>query len=239
VHCRLASALRALALLLVVAASASSAEAASRTPFQIRCEDDISKTVSVLTSQSNGFTVDTSLSYTTLTSMKSGGRPNTFVLGLTKTESRIALAIDGPLLKDPVSGYECVAPQISVRLYYVPVVIYIGREFPYGTCAYNEILTHEKRHLKAYMDFLPVAERTVRAALTNRFGNKPLYAPGGQAKRLLVGEVDTGWLPYIKNQMAKVELLQAAIDTPQEYARLSKACGGQIQSILSKTLRRR
>lgn len=209
--------------------------AAPRTPFQIRCEDDISKTVSVLTAQQNGYTIDTSESYRTLTGMKGGGGPNTYVLGLTKTESRVALAVDGPMLRDPVSGYECIAPQISVKLFYVPVVIYIGKEFPYGTCAYDQILAHEKRHLKTYMDFLPVAERQVRTALTNRFGNKPLYAPGGQAKSLLVSEIDNGWLPYIKGQMEKVELLQAAIDSPQEYARLGKVCNGQIQRILSQS----
>ena len=221
----------------LLALSSGSALAASRTPFQIRCEDDISKTVSVLTAQQNGYTIDNTVSYRTLTSMKGGGGPNTYVLGLTKTESQVALGSGGPLLEDPVSGYECIAPQISVKLYYVPVVIYIGKEFPYGTCAYGEILAHEKRHLKTYMDYLPVVERTVRAALTNRFGNKPLYAPGGQAKRLLVSEIDTGWLPYIKGQMEQVEVLQAAIDSPQEYARLGKVCNGQIQRILLQSRR--
>jgi hypothetical protein len=39
-------------------------------------------------------------------------------------------------------------------------------------------------------------------------------------------------MPYIKREMAKVEVLQAAIDTPQEYARLGKVCGGEVQSLL-------
>ena len=33
--------------------------------------------------------------------------------------------------------------------------------------------------------------------------------------------------------MRKVEILQAAIDSPQEYARLGKACKGEIQNILA------
>ena len=33
--------------------------------------------------------------------------------------------------------------------------------------------------------------------------------------------------------MRKVEVLQAAIDSPQEYARLGKACKGEIQNILA------
>ena len=53
------------------------------------------------------------------------------------------------------------------------------------------------------------------------------------AKAALAREIDTGWLPYIKAEMRKVETLQAAIDSPQEYARLSKACNGEIQNILA------
>jgi hypothetical protein len=39
-------------------------------------------------------------------------------------------------------------------------------------------------------------------------------------------------MPYIKNEMIKVERLQAAIDSPQEYARLSKVCKGEVQSLI-------
>ncbi|WP_317203818.1 hypothetical protein [Janthinobacterium sp.] len=213
---------------------AAGAAAAQRTPFQIRCEDSIGKTVSVLTAQQNGFSIDTHLSYRSLTVMKGAARANTFVLGLTKTESRVAIGLDGPMLLDPVSGYECVAPQITVKLYYAPIVIYIGREFESGSCAYKEIMAHELRHMNTYLEHLPKVETVVRAALARRFEAKPLYAPRGSARNALASEVNTGWLPYIKAEMARVEVLQAAIDSPAEYARLGKACNGEIQNILRR-----
>lgn len=218
---------------IVLALPMLGAQAAARTPFQIRCEDTISKTVSVLTAQQNGYTIDTHLPYKALTVMKGVARANTWVLGLTKTDSQVKIALAGPMLQDPVSGYECVAPQIGVSLTYAPVVIYIGREFAPGTCAYDEILAHELRHMKTYMDHLPRVEKIVRAALAKRFEARPLYAPSGTAKAALAREIDTGWLPYIKAEMRKVEVLQAAIDSPQEYARLGKACNGEIQNILA------
>lgn len=220
-------------LFLLLACCGFSAQAQTRTPFQIRCEDSISKTVSVLTAQQNGYSIDNHLPYKALTVMKGEARRNAFVLGLTKTESQVRIALAGPMLQDPASGYECVAPQISVSITYVPVVIYIGREFAPDSCAYREILTHELRHLKTYMDHLPRVEKTVRAALAKRFEARPLYARSGTAKAQLAREIDTGWLPYIKAEMRKVEVLQAAIDSPQEYARLSKACNGEIQNILA------
>src|SRR5471030_287182 len=130
-------------------------QAAQRTPFQARCEDSISKTVSVLSAQQNGYSINNQLPYRALTVMKGVPQANTHVLGLTRTEARVSIALAGPVLQDVASGYECIAPKIDVKLYYVPVVIYVGNEFAPGTCAYREILTHEQRHLKAYMDHLP------------------------------------------------------------------------------------
>ena len=221
------------AIFLLLALASLGAHGAARTPFQVRCEDTISKTVSVLTAQQNGYSIDTHLPYKALTVMKGTARANTWVLGLTKTDSQVQIGLAGPLLQDPASGYECVAPQISVKITYAPVVIYIGREFAPGTCAYDEILAHELRHMKTYMQHLPRVEKTVRAALARRFEARPLYAPSGTAKAALAREIDTGWLPYVKAEMRKVETLQAAIDSPQEYARLGKACKGEIQNILA------
>ncbi|AVR97742.1 hypothetical protein C9I28_20470 [Pseudoduganella armeniaca] len=221
-----------LAAMLALAAGGASA---ARTPFQVRCEDTISKTISVLSSKQNGYTINTQLSYKMLTAMKGVASRNQFVLGLTRTESRVQVGLAGQMLQDPASGYECVAPQIKVQLTYEPVKIYVGSEFPAGTCGYQEILAHEMRHMQAYMAHLPKVEKTVTAALAKRFEGKPLYAPAGTARSALAFEIDSGWLPYIKAEMAKVEAVQAQIDSPAEYARLSRACGGEIQKILIKT----
>ncbi|RZJ84239.1 MAG: hypothetical protein EOO64_04360, partial [Massilia sp.] len=219
-----------MALLLWVWALA--AVAAPRSDFQARCEDSIGETLSVLTGTQNGFRIDNTVGYRSLTVMKGRARPGQVVLGLTRTESRVSINVGGRLLSDAASGYECIVPHIEIRLYYPPIVVYISREFRPGSCTYEELLTHEMRHLNAYLDFLPKAESRVRLALERRLGNQPLYARAGQAQSLLQREIDRGWMPYIKSEMAKVEALQAAIDSPQEYARLGKVCGGEVQSLI-------
>lgn len=221
-------------LLFALALLSSSSAWGACTAFQARCEDTMARSVSVLTARQNGYTIDNTLSYKSLTMMK-GARPaNHYVLGLTRLESRVAIGLDGPLLDDPASGYECVAPQVQVSLSYVPIVIFIGREFRPGSCAYKEILAHEMRHLDAYLAHLPKVEATVRSALARRFDTRPLYAPAGRARSLLAREIDHGWMPYIKGELAKGDALQAAIDTPQEYARLSKVCQGEVQSLIGQ-----
>lgn len=208
------------------------APASARTAFQARCEDTIGESVSVLTSQQNGYRIDNTYSFHGLSSMKGDRAPGSYVLGLTRTESRVGIKVQGRMLSDPGTGYECVAPRLEVKLTYLPIVVYVGREFTPGTCAYREILAHELRHRDIYLDHLPRTEKIVSEALARRFQGKPLYAPAGQVRSLLQREIDASWLPFIKNEMIKVERLQAAIDTPQEYARLGKVCAGEVQSLI-------
>lgn len=215
------------------------APANARTAFQARCEDSIAESVSVTSSQQEGYRVDNSYSFHGLSAMKGDRAPGSYVLGLTRTESRVSIGVHGAMLTDPSSGYECVAPRLEVKLRYLPIVVYVGREFAPGTCAYREILAHELRHRDVYLDFLPRAEKRVAEALARRFEGKPLYAPGGQARNLLQREIDTGWMPFIKREMGKVELLQAAIDTSQEYARLGKVCAGEVQSLIRPAKRKK
>lgn len=212
---------------------------AERTPFQARCEDSIGQSVSVLTSRQNGYRVDNTYSFHGLSRMKGERAPGSYVLGLTRAESRVSIVVRGNLLGDPASGYECIAPRLEVNLYYLPIVVYVGREFAPGSCAYREILAHEMRHLAVYKDFLPRAEQAVSAALARRFEGKPLYAPAGQARNLLQREIDNAWMPFIRKEMGKVEKLQAAIDTPQEYARLGKVCAGEVQSLIRPAKRKK
>jgi hypothetical protein len=220
------------ALVLALAILCACTPASARTAFQARCEDTIGQSVSVMSSSENGYRIDNSHSYHGLSAMKGSRAPGSYVLGLTRTESRVGIKVEGRMLSDPASGYECVAPRLDIKLTYLPIVVYVGREFAPGTCSYREILAHEMRHLDVYLKYLPQAEKVVGDALARRFQGKPLYAPAGQARDLLQREVDTGWMPFIRNELAKVERLQAAIDTPQEYARLGKVCAGEVQSLI-------
>jgi hypothetical protein len=226
-------------LLFVLALLCANGAWAARSPFQARCEEAMSNAPTVMTAKDNGYTVDNSRSFHVLTSLSIRAPSDAFVLGLTRAQGQLSIDHKWTLIRDPLSGYECIAPQIEVSLYYPPIVIYVGSEFAPGTCAYQEILAHEMRHLNAYLDHLPKVERTVRKALSDRFDSKPLYARDGQASASLQRELDTGWMPYMKRELASIEAKQAAIDTPQEYARLSRVCKGEVQSLIGPANRTR
>lgn len=215
---------------LPLCAHAAPPTGAQRTAFQVRCEDTIPKTVSVVATRQQGYSIDRGVSYRTLTQM--GSMPNGVVLGLTQMKSRVEMHVSGPILQDPSTGYECIAPQVSVAIVYAPMVVYVAREFPQGTCAYDQILEHEMRHVQVYREHLPKAEAVVRDALKTAFQAEPLYAPAGYANMLLQQKISDGWLTFIQGELNKVEERQALIDTVQEYARMGTICDGQVPKTL-------
>ena len=225
----------ALGLALLAACGVASA----RTAFEAGCEDAARAAGATFSTRASGWRVDNTLSYRDLTRMKRPNVPGGVVLGLTRTASRVAIQVDGTLLASPDGAFECVLPRIAVTMYYQPIVVYVSRDFEPDSCAYDEILAHEMRHLKSYLDYLPKVEVRVRDRLAGRFAGKPLYARAGESRMLLQREIDRNWMPYIKAEMGRVERLQATIDNPREYARLSKVCQGEVQSLIGSTRRSR
>jgi hypothetical protein len=226
---------------------AAAAEAATEGSLRARCEagqpgPGAARRPGVsVEAHDSGYRVDNSLSYRALTRIKRPVPAGGFVLGLTRAESRVAISVEGTILDDPKTGQECLLPRIGISLSYMPIVVYIGREFKPGTCAYREILAHEMRHLKAYVDYLPKVERRVRETLARRFdaggAHAATYAARGQALASVQQELDGRWMPFIKAEMARAKPLQAGIDSPAEYARLGKLCRGEVQSLIGSTRR--
>lgn len=223
----------ALAIALLLAAGGAQA-AAQRTPFQIRCEDTITKSVSVLKAQQDGYTINNQLPYRALTARTGSSNRGMQTLGLTVTQGMHKAAVGGPILQDRESGYECIAPKVDIQLYYSAVRIYVGSEFAPGTCAYKEILAHEMRHLKAHMDNLARVQKVVGDALNKRFAGQPMYAPSGTAMSALQHEISSTWFNFIRDEFEKGKVDQEKIDSPEEYARLGKACNGEIAQILAR-----
>ncbi|MYM40860.1 hypothetical protein [Duganella qianjiadongensis] len=217
-------------------AAAAGTGAASRTPFQVRCEDSIAKTVSVLSSRSNGYTINNQLPFNQLTARSGSAANGMATLGLTVTNGQYGAKLGGTILQDPASGYECIAPRVDLTLNYSPVLIYVSNEFAPGSCGYQVILEHEQRHLQAYMENLARVEKVVRDALNKRFDAKPLYAPSGTAMSALEHEINTVWFPFIRDEFDKGRDKQAQIDTAEEYARMGKVCNGEIAATILKRL---
>jgi hypothetical protein len=157
-------------------------------------------------------------------------RPGTRVLGLTRGTATVRVEVRSPSYVDRSRRWECASPQIVVTYGYNPMTVYIAKEFPARSCAYNEIYEHEMRHVRTYQDHLIAIEKNLTETLSRRFATgAPWRGPVGNTHAMLQRELDDRWLPFIKREIGKVEATQALIDTADEYERVSRSCNGEIR----------
>lgn len=173
--------------------------------------------------------------YRTLTSLAGERtRPNQTVLGLTRGKVVARIALRAPRLVDASGRWECLSPQLQVSFGYAPLTVHVAREFPPGSCAYQEILAHEQKHVEAYRKHALAIEQEIAATFAARFtvDPQPWRGAAGELGERLQKELDERWLPFIQRRLAAVEAAQAEIDAPEEYERVSRACDGEIRKRL-------
>ena len=158
-------------------------------------------------------------------------RPGWQVLGLTQANAVAEFALDMPVISN--GQYECASPQITVTLGIRPLTVFVGREFPKGSCAYKEILDHEMRHVKAYQEHMAKVRKTFEAALTQRYATDNVWrGAAGSINALLTRQFNDYWSPAIVRDFERVEGPQRLIDTPEEYARIAASCGGEVKKLM-------
>lgn len=104
--------------------------------------------------------------------------------------------------------------------------IYVVKDFPKGSCLYDEVLAHEERHhevaRRLFGEFAAEATRRLAADLRNRpFVQVPDPYHGRVAAHARVNQaIDAAYADFITRYAAE----QDAIDTTAEYTRIANAC---------------
>jgi hypothetical protein len=217
------------ALLFVVPLSAA---AAGR--FEQRCEQEMKPHFEV-SSREAGYKVNNTVSSRMLNNRGTYTSIGQIMMGMTSSHTLAEIDISGPLLLDLASARECLAPRIYVELSYQPLDVFVAREFSPYSCPFRVVIEHELRHVQIYREQLPRIEAMVRRELELRYADRPLYASAGQALNQLQAEVDTWLRPQIRAELAEVELMQRALDNPEEERRLSQACQGEVASMMGSS----
>lgn len=178
--------------------------------------------------------LDTSYGYKSITALASTlNRAEKRVLGLTRGTARVQFETRTALVIDRTGRWECASPQIAVSYGFSPMKVYVASEFPKGSCAYNEVYQHELRHVKTYQEHLARIEKDLADTLIRRFATgSPWRSPVGQTRMTLERELNERWLPFITREIERVESTQALIDSPEEYARVSDSCDGEIRRLI-------
>ena len=107
--------------------------------------------------------------------------------------------------------------------------IMIARNFPKGTCEYNAVMGHEKKHVRTLLNFQREYAPKFKSRLKKiiRYNKEPKIASISQieqAQAQIQDNIMRGIEEYFEQIKPVVSARQKAIDSPEEYARVKKLC---------------
>ncbi len=150
--------------------------------------------------------------------------------GLTVVEHQLLLRT---LVSQTVSrGRACVwFDSVSVDLTPASVEIFVPREYPDGSCEYEEILSHEREHARVHAERLASFSKEIEAALRSAKwlpakGNPLETADRVTAEAMLKDRLHKVIDPVYAKYKEDLTAAQAELDEPGLYQWVSKRCDG-------------
>jgi hypothetical protein len=145
-------------------------------------------------------------------------------MGLVTTDLRSAVTVGARGLTDRSGRRYCIRPDVTVRLAFSPMTMFIARELGPGSCAHRLTLDHELKHVRVYEDYLNDVRDDIRRQLLEDLGDRPLLFPSEHeadagVRRLLEERL----APFVEGAMREVLALQKLVDSDVEYARIDLA----------------
>jgi hypothetical protein len=167
-----------------------------------------------------------------------GGREH-FPLGVTATRAGYTYGVE-VLVQTHPDGTHCASlSKLTLEFRFADVHIHLARELPSRSCIQREVLAHENRHVAVDRNLVQswknrisdAAKQAARSVGTITVRNVNT-APATLAEQLKP-ELDTA----INRLLEDRARLQALVDSPAEYSRISRVCNGAAQGIVRKALR--
>jgi hypothetical protein len=150
-----------------------------------------------------------------------------YALGLTETNIKSDVEVHATGITNPLSHRYCLRPNIEVTLAFSPMTVYVGHEYPEGSCRFLMTMQHELEHVAIYREFLVTTAPEVERTLREYYGNRILYfASQEEGARKIADDTRDRLGPLVDARMGSVAEAQAKLDTREEYDRLQRACGG-------------
>ncbi|MGH1456761.1 MAG: hypothetical protein ACRBDI_08265 [Alphaproteobacteria bacterium] len=126
-------------------------------------------------------------------------------------------------VSDIGGGWYCVNLEKMKSYFHVAATINMPKDFKRGSCEYNIILEHEKRHLKEIYDFHEENTSAYRRYQATLVKNLPVFKPVRteseieDIKSKIANYVGNSFSELIYKSLDELNKAQEAIDSPQEY----------------------
>jgi hypothetical protein len=148
----------------------------------------------------------------------SGKQPgsNHNVYGLTHAKPYFRLSVVPKAISDG-QGTFCAMPDISIKLGFSEMVVYLARELTDG-CRRNVIRDHEEEHVNTWRAHLRASAQLMTTILHREVGDSRTYASRDEVEAGIRSWAEELVTPWAKRMIASVGEAQRAIDTPTSYA---------------------
>ena len=127
------------------------------------------------------------------------------------------------------NGGVCVILDKVKATFYAHPRMYIASDYKKGSCEYDEIVKHEKRHVKALIDSHSDNTERLRVHMGRIAKRIPMFGPVSEAdvpyvKQRLMDFVMNEYLSYQDHQLMALQRAQKKIDSPSEYRGVAARC---------------
>jgi hypothetical protein len=157
-------------------------------------------------------------------------------MGITRYEPVLEFRVP-VTVRIPPQGPACVRVQhVDVTIGYRDVTVFIASEIPQHTCAFDETMGHEQKHIdvnrKILDEFAPLIEDRFKAYLEL---NGTQQVANADDARQIINDKLKSIMDEIVGQMEEENIrAQREVDSAEEYARLSKVCEGELTKIANR-----
>ncbi|MCW9001487.1 MAG: hypothetical protein OQJ87_02085, partial [Rhodospirillales bacterium] len=146
--------------------------------------------------------------------------------GLTRGEFRFRLKTRARVYRRTTGGFCAALHDVQVGLGYETLDVYVVDRYSPGSCEYESILEHEKRHVDVFRrieaQYVPmIVERIQKKA--QQMGALPVAAENIAADRLQ-DELRRMVTPLLKEMEVMERHENAKLDTPEAYREEQKRC---------------
>jgi hypothetical protein len=208
----------------------SAAARAGLAGFEARCEASLRPTRIEVVTVPVAHRTDRTRSWTELTAISGDDTPDLRAVGLTTALISHQTTVETSGIEDGSDGRVCVRPAIRVELSATPMTVYISREIAGDPCRDAAALEHELKHVAVYVGELARIADEVRKELAVKYDNRVLYYRSrSEAQHETKTALGAELSPLLAEEGRRIKERQRAIDTPEEYARVSAACGGMLR----------
>jgi hypothetical protein len=192
--------------------------------FESRCARLASPPFEVVTTPV-AFERDDTQPMALLTAKSAGAFGTHQAIGLTTAVFGQSTDIDLRVVDDR-RGPACGMPRIRVALSMQPVTVFVARELAESPCEREVTLSHEMKHVAVFRDVLVEAAGDLQRAFPEVIG-------AGSRRAQNAEELQQGIVVSVRDYLARfmsdwqsvLDARQAEVDSPDEYARVSMACG--------------